>query len=82
MKIKLDLDYKDGIKITSDDDNKHFYLIVFNENMDKYSLWHDGKIFSFENNLIDIPSAIGHTVTALLYAYKHNQEKDNNHVSI
>ena len=63
------LDHQECVKITSSDDDKHYYLLVLNNDFTMYSMWYDGEQFAYEQKCENIPEAIGLAMKSLLNGY-------------
>jgi hypothetical protein len=73
MKLILDFDKPLELKITSTDDDSHFYLFTWMATQKKCSLWYDNKEFVWEKEYDDLEIEIATVLIGLLSGMKSKE---------
>lgn len=68
MKMLIDFENEDGIKVTFNTDTEHFYLVKLSEGGCKYSAFYDGKDLALVGEHKDVAGCIGNFVSSLFQA--------------
>jgi hypothetical protein len=69
MKLIMDFQENNEIMVTSSDDEKHFYLIKFDKNMNKMYAWYDDKEIGYEDDFKNYPETVGRFFASLIDYY-------------
>jgi hypothetical protein len=67
MKLILDFDKEEELKITSTDDPDHYYLFKWMYKEHRWSLWYDGTEFVAEDIYSDLSDTISDVINSILH---------------